>query len=67
MTVRFDFEAPSPLSMNLINERPIMPKHVLDAKITRTSTLANIGDLDIRSTRSGPGRSRYGLRLRDRR
>ena len=29
-TVKFTFEAPSPLAMGLINERPIMPKHLLN-------------------------------------
>jgi peptide/nickel transport system substrate-binding protein len=54
-TVRFEFEAPSPLYMDIIMQRPMLPKHVWEPIITRETTLADIGNLPVTQQGIGTG------------
>ena len=59
-TVRFDFEAASPLYMEIIMQRPILPKHVWEGIVTRTTTLADIGNVEPTTQGIGTGPFKVG-------
>lgn len=54
-TVRFAFAQPSPLFMDELNRRPMMPKHLLEGKIRRGMSLADAGALDFARKPVGTG------------
>ena len=60
MTVRFDFDAPSPLWMDILMQRPILPKHVWEPIVTRTTTLADIGNVEPTTQGIGTGPFKVG-------
>ncbi len=54
-TVRFRFAQPNPLFMDELNRRPMMPKHLLEGKIRRGMTLADVGELEFAKRPVGTG------------
>ncbi len=54
-TVRFHFAEPNPLFMYKLNRRPMVPKHLLEGKIKRGMTLAEVGELDFAKHPVGTG------------
>ena len=60
MTVRFDFDAPSPLWLDILMQRPILPKHIWEPIVTRTTTLADIGNVEPTTQGIGTGPFKVG-------
>ncbi len=54
-TVRFSFSQSNPLFLYELNRRPIMPKHLLEGKIRRGMTLADVGELAFAKRPVGTG------------